>query len=894
MTGLLLAVLAACLAFVAKPASAQTITGRVATPGVVMRKADGTLTRADDPEAQKTWVAYDFWGNMHELEPHLGPGEHIDATPMLVERYNEMAVLLGQAMTESPGLVVLHSDIPEDGALDAPTIYTCADPGGSTRAFTRSELDASASWGTKLYPSAVPSCAEQPNFTSPLVAFNADIPPSEIFPTTGTYQVLVDRRGQVVAKANCRLGYESAYFSLDANDPVYQSLDPNCKRPSDGTNGPTLLSSDCTEFPEGAILFPSGTFSRCSPGVMAAGQDENRIDTVWSPIAGAEIMTGSANGLHEATTSSTGRYRLEDILIDSIGHSWFKVYATIPTAYPNPRVSATYQMIAVADPSFLPYGSGTEADLTEPQMTIAGSFLSTAWLDWYYESKAKATFTAYANFPIEAAMLDVRAVFTSDNQPVYWTGPLPAGHMLEDLTKWRNDPQKGGFLEGDTVYSLGEGGTPSGHAGLLQAIGDYELRDSEVFVYRAADDKLIGSRWGMNPSEALAYVSSSLYATKGSGVIDSSCEGKACLRISSLFRGPVQRGNSGTYIGDQLTTSARDDALWSGLADQLYYDSESGALKRVAGGDSLELDYDTSSDPSGRTAALSPGDALRVIVINRATGYIGTARATLQATAGQGWTIGPEGGSGTLEIELKPPNLKVRAYRISAQDKNQDEPYLIGTEGSSLTSDIHVRIETEWLDHDGTPLPTGLPGYTARLARLAIANAEERIAVYPLPDGGTSATEPDAGTDAAVAPTWVRYEGKDVEGVTTEIAAGIEQWPSGFFPVEPGKHSVILRLRDANSQAGHFYVHVDAQPLSSPVDFTGRAQPAKPSFSLTEICYWTPTEESCDPQVREAAGDGALRQRPGDYVPVLVPKYDSSAGEYNWVYRPEMHFSMFD
>ncbi|MDH5674455.1 MAG: hypothetical protein OEZ06_20175, partial [Myxococcales bacterium] len=42
------------------------------------------------------------------------------------------------------------------------------------------------------------------------------------------------------------------------------------------------------------------------------------------------------------------------------------------------------------------------------------------------------------------------------------------------------------------------------------------------------------------------------------------------------------------------------------------------------------------------------------------------------------------------------------------------------------------------------------------------------------------------------------------------------------------------------------------------------------------------------------AGDGALRQRPGDYVPVLVPKYDSSAGEYNWVYRPEMQFSMFD
>jgi len=25
-----------------------------------------------------------------------------------------------------------------------------------------------------------------------------------------------------------------------------------------------------------------------------------------------------------------------------------------------------------------------------------------------------------------------------------------------------------------------------------------------------------------------------------------------------------------------------------------------------------------------------------------------------------------------------------------------------------------------------------------------------------------------------------------------------------------------------------------------------------------------------------------------------VPKYDSSAGEYNWVYRPEMHFSMFN
>ncbi|MDH5675996.1 MAG: hypothetical protein OEZ06_27990 [Myxococcales bacterium] len=937
-----------------------------------MRKADGSLTHEFDPEAKKTWVAYDHWGFMHALQPALKPGQHTDGTPMAVEDYNEQLQALGAALQAPSRLLAQRSALTASEGPYFVTPYSCVDSDGVTRYFTNTELDWNGRWNTKIFAAAVPRCDETPALVSPIAVSPGGAVPTQITTKPSRsgqpmpYQILLSRQGYRVATANCRIGYESAYYSLDPNDANYEGLYPHCRSPNDKAWNPELLSVDCDEPPPPELLlFPSGNFARCHPNYMThRSPDQGLQSTVWAGIQGAEIYTSSAAQHHKTLTNSQGAYSFNGLEL-----SWeyllkLKVYATVNTTSPNPRVAGTHQFLAVADASFRTLG---EASTFAPPLTDSTGSVTVEYLDWYYSNLYTASFLAYANFPIEAATLDIRAVFTNapnasssnpsnrGNPTVDWTGPLPDNFAIADLTKWKNDPNAGGYVEGDTVYSLKESTTP-GHSGLLKAIGDYELRDTEVFVYRASDDKLIGSRWGMLRREVLAYVDlKSLQNSNGAGV-DSQCEGRACLRIASLFRGPEQRGRISQSGTESFTRTGDVDQLFSGIADELYYDnSEGGVLKRVDtsvdggvdGGvndgvrNSLELDYDTRTDPSGRTAALSPGDALRIIVINRATGYIGTARAVLVNSFGFGWAIAPEGfgfdpatyaatGPTTINVEMRPPNLKVRAYRISEQDPAGDIPYLIGSEGSSLTSDSIVYIETEWLDHDGRPLPADLPGYTGRLAKLvatAGGNLDTDIKVYSLPDGGTSATPPDAGTldggpDSGVQPTWVKYSGQAQpaynDGDLQADATGTGD-QAGFFRVRPGKHTTVVRLKDANPQAAHFYIHIDAKTLDSPVDFTGTPGPAKPNFSITEFCYWIPNAsdpgeyaEECKTQGDPGAGEGALMQRPGDFVPFKVPFYNAertlaamkeegktgwpAPGDavYDWYYRPEMQFSMFD
>jgi hypothetical protein len=64
---------------------------------------------------------------------------------------------------------------------------------------------------------------------------------------------------------------------------------------------------------------------------------------------------------------------------------------------------------------------------------------------------------------------------------------------------------------------------------------------------------------------------------------------------------------------------------------------------------------------------------------------------------------------------------------------------------------------------------------------------------------------------------------------------------SGFFSIKPGRKDVVVRLPERDSGRGHFYVHVDAQPLTRNVDFSGSPPPAGPSFSISQVCSSTQT-----------------------------------------------------
>jgi len=147
--------------------------------------------------------------------------------------------------------------------------------------------------------------------------------------------------------------------------------------------------------------------------------------------------------------------------------------------------------------------------------------------------------------------------------------------------------------------------------------------------------------------------------------------------------------------------------------------------------------------------------------------------------------------------------------------------YVIGFEGSGSTSDQLIEIRTEWLDANGSALPEDLPGFTGRLAMTASALDDSTAEQIALPDGGM-----------------VQMQSPCVAKSATGTAPNpTNEDRTGFFPIRPGKRPVVVRLPDgSNVDRNHFYVHVDAQPLTRNVDFTGRPAPAGPSFSVKQVC----------------------------------------------------------
>jgi hypothetical protein len=214
-------------------------------------------------------------------------------------------------------------------------------------------------------------------------------------------------------------------------------------------------------------------------------------------------------------------------------------------------------------------------------------------------------------------------------------------------------------------------------------------------------------------------------------------------------------------------------------------------------------------------------------------------------------------------IVMGPPNLKIRAergYKIqSGATKTGDTiTQLIGFEGASLTSDTTVTITTEWLDHDGRPLPESLAGagYTGRIA---ILSGDKTLST-------------------------------DNQGVYQ-------------FSIDPGRRLQVLQLPNALTGSEHFYIHVSGEPQNGNPIFAGSTD----SQRLREADFSS-----------SGQNPGILAKRPDNYVPFLVPIYDETTSElqtqayralkqtnpnqfnqapepiYRWVYRPEMQFTSYD
>ena len=217
--------------------------------------------------------------------------------------------------------------------------------------------------------------------------------------------------------------------------------------------------------------------------------------------------------------------------------------------------------------------------------------------------------------------------------------------------------------------------------GLLKSISTDDLRNTDVYFFRESTGQLILERRGLKQSEA-EYRPEVEYDEE---------ENRVAYRV--MLRG---RSDSSLNIGGGIrrTSSFEDWATSYQLAEPLR--------KR-------ESDHPR------------PGEYIKVVAINRATGYTGTARFKLDTSEGIGLdVVAPD-------IVMTPPNLKIwaeRTYDVEAGlTKGEERRYLVGAEGGALTSDKTITIFTEWLDQDGKPFPDQLGldngeqfGLTGRLA----------------------------------------------------------------------------------------------------------------------------------------------------------------------------------
>lgn len=230
-------------------------------------------------------------------------------------------------------------------------------------------------------------------------------------------------------------------------------------------------------------------------------------------------------------------------------------------------------------------------------------------------------------------------------------------------------PDLARLLDADAVYEP---------QGLLESLSFDDLADTDIYVFRRSNGRLIMEREGLGAQEVGSYASSGVNQDAEQFV----------YRL--LIRGP---GDGLSFV----SARDRDFADWqsrAGMAPELH----SRASDHIRAGEEVEI-----------------------VAINRVTGYIGTTTTTMRSA---------DQNAGQLSfpisaIRMGPPNLKIwarRAYNVEfGGTRGERETYRIGYEGSALTTDSYVEIRTEWFDHDGTALPEGLGdfGFTGRLSRVS-------------------------------------------------------------------------------------------------------------------------------------------------------------------------------
>jgi len=409
------------------------------------------------------------------------------------------------------------------------------------------------------------------------------------------------------------------------------------------------------------------------------------------------------------------------------------------------------------------------------------------------------------DFSIDVAMLTGRAQMGNESRPgipvdTDIVGTIPLGGSTEyAYTEPAFTATQSGFLrQPDVAPDFSD-------QGLLKTIGKDDLENTDIYIYRVSNGQLVTSRKGLRPNESNPY--------HGGGAGD---ESESIVNYCLLMRGPA----SFNYLRQM---KFEDWAAATNINEELQ----------------------------GRQADhLRVGEQVKVIMINRATGYIGSAVGTFGENLGSGLiSFSPEA------IVMRPPNLKIKAERQfeieSGLTAGEQRESVIGFEGSGLTSDKIITITTEWLDWDGGPLPEDLPGYTGRLAKVVAENELGQAAGH--------------------------------------IAN---------FDIRPGRHIQVVQLPVENIDNAHFYIHVNGEPTEgnpgfSDADFneTGAGEGPLQYRPKRYVPIRVPVFNEAATLAAAYAQANVKNQawQPGNDVPIL----ENIERIYSWPYRPELQFSLF-
>lgn len=360
--------------------------------------------------------------------------------------------------------------------------------------------------------------------------------------------------------------------------------------------------------------------------------------------------------------------------------------------------------------------------------------------------------------------------------------------------------------------------------GVLKSISAADLRNTDLLFFRESTGQLIMERRGLKEAEA-------------------------------NYRRAIEYDEENNEVAYRVMLRGRSDSRLN----------VGGGVRRNQSFEDWATEYQLEEPFRKRESDHPrPGEFIKIVAINRATGYTGTARVQLKSAG--------DNGTGLLDvpaprITLQAPNLKIwaeRNYKVEQGfTKGVERTYTIGNEGAALTSDTTITIFTEWLDEEGKPLPDELGkdngeeyGLTGRLAKVVGANILQGVS---------------AGSDLAE------------------------------FPIAPGRNTQVIRVKDNLTTADHFYVHV----LGKPKDQECASNTSCPSFDLS-------------------GGEAPYDSRPKLITPFLTPLPDEDFEweEYNayrvlkdefekdeensdleepikplpayvWEYRPEYQFSQF-